>query len=41
MINLWGMFYCFCVPSGIISICCYLEGIEEGKKIKNKKRRIK
>lgn len=39
MVNVWGLWFAFCVPMMILSICCYFEGIEEGKKLR--KRRVK
>lgn len=40
--NLWGMFFSIVLPLTISIVLVHIEGVEEGKKIKNNtKRRIK
>lgn len=40
--NIWGMFFCIILPLVISIVLVHIEGVEEGKKIRNNtKRRIK
>lgn len=39
MPNIWGIYFSFVMPTILLSICCYIEGIEDGKKLR--KRRVK
>lgn len=37
--NIWGIFFCFVLPTIIMFFLAYLEGVEDGKKMKYKKKR--